>query len=227
LILGIALAATISCKALTAPELARGCKAIEFDVRVAADGVLMISHEPVDVPSTEAKGLLTFEAFVAGLKGLSFELVDFDVKDRYYSNSDGMLSKALERHLPALQSLAAQTDALVFSTPVPPRYAELERFVKRTGLKASPSFEISDYTAADADRWGLPLPFMQRMLLPFGRALNRAYRRQRGKDIRYVVMQESTAAKMGDQETATVICWTRDPVAGQPPPACRFSERAK
>lgn len=219
--------ALVACKAVLTASQTVGCRSLEFDLSIADDGVFVMSHDPVHGTSEELRGKVdTFEHFVAGLKGRRFDMVNVDLKERSFWPGDGRLTEALERAKPSLAALAAQTDHVVPTSPVPFRYAELERFVKRSGLRLEPGLELADYTADDARRWHLPMTRLDAALLPLAGLASRAYWRWRGADIKYLSVQERTAAAMKTAPPGvSLLCWTRDPATGPPPPDCRWTER--
>lgn len=221
-----AAAVLLACKAVLTPLETAGCRSIEFDLSLTSDGVLVLSHEPVDRPWSEVRGrLLDLDSFVEGLKGRHFEMADLDLKERSILPGDGRLSAAFERHARALKALSEQTGHMEFGTPIPARYAEVERWLRRAGLRAEPAYEVVDYGSAEARRWGLPISWWEKPLLPLARAANAAYRLWRGREIRALVMQETTAASWTSPAGASIICWTRDPASGPPPAACTWDER--
>lgn len=219
-------AALVACKAVLTVQQAAACRSVEFDVQIADDGVWVLSHDPVHGTSEELRGKnLSFDDFVDGLKGHRFDFVNVDVKERSFLPGDGRLSRALEREAAALTKLSAETGTLVATSPVPTRYAELERFIARTKTPILAGLELADYTAEDARRWGLPMTRLQAAVLPLGSLLNRLYLRWRGDDVKWLSVQERTAASMTPRRGRTVFCWSRDPESAPPPSLCRWTER--
>lgn len=215
--------AIVACKAVLTAAQTRGCRSIEFDVQVATDNVFVIAHDPVADSSDKH---LTLDAFVAGLKGERFDVVNVDLKARELRPGDTPLTNALEKSAPALETLAKQSGAVVATSPVPARLEELERFLKKSGSGVQAGYELADYTAEDSDRWGLKLSRLERALLPVGRLMSRMYAKRR-RDLKYLAVQERTAATMTAQPGRELICWTRDRVEGPPPPACRWTQRER
>jgi hypothetical protein len=90
-----------------------------------------------------------------------------------------------------------------------------------------PGFELADYSVADARGWGVPLSKSDALLLPLGRLMNRLYLWWRGAEIRWLFVQERTAERLTAGPRRTIVCWTREPVTGPPPAACRWTQRRK
>lgn len=224
----------VSCKAVADAAEARRCDAFEVDLSLTGDGVWVLAHGPdlagrpvAEMTVEQARErTATLDEFVAALKGRRFKFVDLDIKARGLLPGRSQVTRALERHLPALETLAASSDLLILTSASPARYAELHRFIGKRGLDAKGfqcGLETLDYTPEAADRWGLPLGRSERLLLPLARALSGLYQRLNSAAIPWLVMQESSAA--GRTAGRPILCWTRDPASGEPPAACSWTER--
>lgn len=224
----------VSCKAVTGAVEARACDAFEVDLSLTGDGVWVLAHGPdlagrpvAEMTVEQAREhTATFDEFVAALKGRRFKVVDLDIKARGILPGRSQVTRALERHLPALEALAASSDLLILTNASPARYAELHRFIAKRGLDAKGfqcGLETLDYTPEAAARWGLPMGRSERLLLPLARVLSRLYRRLNTGAIPWLVMQESTAA--GRAADRPILCWSREPSPGEVPPVCSWTER--
>jgi hypothetical protein len=219
--------ALVACKAVLSAHQALPCRSIEFDLSITADDVFVVSHEPVAGKASDLKDVVGFDEFVDGMKGHRFEFVNVDLKERSLAPGDGRLTRALERHAAAFTKLAAQSKLVVATTPVPTRHRELERFLARTKTGMQSGYEVADYNAEDSRRWKLPFSRLDAVLMPFGRLANKLYLKWRGAPaLRYLGVQERTAAAMKPEPGVELLCWTRDPASGPPPAQCEYTERA-
>lgn len=219
-------AAWFACKAVLSAAEASKCRSFEVDLSLTTDGVLVVSHDPVPYAWKDARGrYVDLDAFVAGMGERKFDHVNLDVKERALFWGDRRLTRAFERHASAFKTLDARVEHLVVSSPVPARYEEIELWLSSAGLRGRAGFELADYGVEQSRRWGVPLGRLEAALLPLGRLVSRVYMRRRAARIRYLMVQESTAAAGGLPEGPTVVCWSRDPASGPPPPRCRWAQR--
>lgn len=201
-------AALVACKAVYDPAAARRCPGLETDL-LARDGRFVMAHGPDVQP-----GAPDLDAFVAGLPS-GLEMVNLDFKDR-----QAPLGPVLERHRPALRALAGKARLVVYSSPVPWRYAELKGFLASGGLGVA-GFELADYTAGQAAAWGLPLPWWQRPALPALRAFSALF--ARWEKPAWLIMQEETARRW--RRPGPVMCWTRERTTAPAPERCAWTQR--
>jgi hypothetical protein len=226
--------ARTACKAVTTPAQARGCAALEVDLNLTKDGVWVLAHDadfrgrPIDEQAfDEVKdALVSLDAFAKATEKEHFTLVNFDLKTRYYAPGAGAITEALEKHRDAIGLLASRSP-VVATTPIPARYVELARYAGSAGMfGVEAGFELIDYDNAAAARWGIHMPWWQRLLLPVARALNRAYYSWHASEISWLVVLESTAGRWSEKGPK-LLCWTRDGETGTPPQACAWALRPK
>lgn len=222
-----------ACKAVTSAAEAKGCSGVEIDLNLTSDGVWVIHHDAdfrgkrLDLQSwAEVKDALTsLDGFERDTRGERFAFVNFDLKERALWPWDGRLRRALASHRGTIEALAARAPVVV-SSPVPARYADVHRWLARAPLaRVAPAFELADYDAAQAARWGLPMARWEKTMLPVGALANRLYQRFNARAIPWVALQESTARGVLPPGGAQLLCWTRDDT-GPRPPACPWTIRA-
>jgi len=228
------------CKEVNRVSEALGCGSIEFDLGLTRDGVLVVTHDRTwrgralrSLAYEEVREVYpSLEGYVEGLAraGLSFDTVNLDLKERNLSFRRRRWAGILDAHRPSLDRLAALSGRLVFSSPVPPVYAQLHEYIRSRRLESRgwwPGLELVDYTSSQARAWGLPLSRLERFLLPLARGASSAYWRVYRDSIPYVLVQEQTAASLASGPRARVLCWTREPAPGEPPPSCDQTTRRR
>lgn len=225
----------IACKGIETPRQARGCGALEFDLSPTKDERWVVLHGPrhkgrpiAELTRAEiGPDALEFPELVAGLDG-KYGAVNLDLKEDGLWPGRGRLTRAFERYRPELERLAARSEVLIVSSPVPARYAELHRWLARSafGPKLQPASELLDYRADEAARWGMPLLWWQRLGLIPARIATVLHRAINSGRIHWVIMQERTAQGLATNRlgSAYVLCWTREP-KGEPPSACVWTQR--
>ncbi|MBI4669314.1 MAG: hypothetical protein HY747_09050 [Elusimicrobia bacterium] len=227
------------CKAVNSAAGAKGCSSIEIDLNATSDMVMALAHDHVvngrlfwETPYEAVRGrFVSLPEFVEALEknDIRFETIQADFKDRRLDLRRGRLLPIFQANKEFLARLARRSKQSVVSSSAPNIYADLHEFIFKNNLHLEglwPAYDVVDYDAADARRWGLPITLMERMLLPLGRFLSRFYWKLHQDRIPAVIITEKIAAELEKPLKSAVICWTRDNVYKPIPGACNQSVRA-
>ncbi|MBI5209094.1 MAG: hypothetical protein HY927_03880 [Elusimicrobia bacterium] len=206
---------------------------VEVDLQLTREGTFVLWHDetfagrPVaGLPAAAMPGVEEFGAFVEKLarRGRRLAYVHLDLKSRFVLR--GPMRKALDRAVEPLERLGSLSEAVVVSSPFPAVYEDILGFAAQGGPRRKalrPAFDLVDYGVEDAERWGLPMTFFERRLLPAARLANRLYLKAARRRVALVTVREETAASWDGPQR--LICWSREQQPGPVPERCAKTER--